>query len=157
MLQKFFTIRKYNYTGFTIVELMIVLAILGIITFVAIPAYQDYGARVEDGQAIKDLVVLQLQIDDYELTYGSLPNSLDNIDMNGITDPWGNTYVYANHSVIPPGHRRKDHSQVPINSDYDLYSKGPDGGSVPPLTGQPSRDDIVRARDGRFLDKAEKY
>jgi general secretion pathway protein G len=52
---------------------------------------------------------------------------------------------------------RKDRNLVPINSDYDLYSVGPDGDSSLPLTAATSRDDIVRANDGRFIGKAEDY
>ena len=55
------------------------------------------------------------------------------------------------------GEVRKDRNLVPINTDYDLYSAGPDGNSVPPLTAAASRDDIVRANDGRFIGKAEEY
>jgi len=46
---------------------------------------------------------------------------------------------------------------VPINSDYDLYSKGPDGLSLKPLTAAPSRDDIVRANNGSFIGIAADY
>jgi general secretion pathway protein G len=46
---------------------------------------------------------------------------------------------------------------VPINTDFDLYSVGPDGNTQPPLTAPVSRDDIVRANDGRFIGKAEDY
>ena len=49
------------------------------------------------------------------------------------------------------GHRRKDHSLVPVNSDYDLYSMGPDGDSQAPFTAQASRDDIVRASNGGYI------
>jgi general secretion pathway protein G len=52
---------------------------------------------------------------------------------------------------------RKDKNLVPINSEYDLYSVGPDGDSVPPLTAQPSRDDIVMANDGKFIGLASDY
>jgi general secretion pathway protein G len=96
-------------------------------------------------------------ITDFELTTGNLPNSLTDIGMDGMQDPWGNPYVYANHGSIPPGLRRKDGSLVPINSDYDLYSKGEDGLSSPPLTANNSRDDIVRARNGEFFGKASEY
>lgn len=149
--------RKIHIYGFTIVELMIALAIAGIIMMFAVPAYQDYTARVNDEQAEKDLIVIQLTIDDYELTNGNLPNSLTDIGMNNMEDPWGNPYVYANHNVVPPGHRRKDHSLVPINSDYDLYSKGEDGSSAWPLTANASKDDIIRGRDGGYIGKAEEY
>jgi general secretion pathway protein G len=49
------------------------------------------------------------------------------------------------------GTLRKDRNLVPINSDYDLYSLGPDGETRPPLTAGPSRDDIARAADGSFV------
>ena len=52
---------------------------------------------------------------------------------------------------------RKDKKLVPLNSDYDLYSMGPDGESKPPLTAKASKDDIVRANDGEFVGLAERY
>ena len=55
------------------------------------------------------------------------------------------------------GNARKDHSLVPINSDFDLYSMGPDGQSSPPLTARQSRDDIVRANNGNFVGVAADY
>lgn len=152
-----FSHHTLKIVGFTIIELMIALAIAGLIMMVAVPAYQDYSKRVEAGQAEKDLIVIQFSIDDYELTNGSLPNSLNDIGMNGMEDPWGNSYVYANHDVVPPGHRRKDHSLVPINSDYDLYSKGEDGRTTWPLTANHSKDDIIRGRDGGYIGIAEEY
>ena len=148
---------KAYIIGITVIELLIVLAVLGVISVIAVPAYQDYGKRVEADQTIKDLVILQLKIDDYELNNSTFPASLADIGADGTEDPWGNSYIYANHDLISPGHRRKDHSLVPINSDYDLYSKGEDGRSVSPLTAQHSRDDIIRASDGRFIGKAEDY
>ena len=52
---------------------------------------------------------------------------------------------------------RKDKNLVPLNADYDLYSKGKDGKSQPPLTAKVSYDDIVRANNGGFVDLASKY
>ncbi|MCA9739171.1 MAG: prepilin-type cleavage/methylation domain-containing protein, partial [Gemmatimonadetes bacterium] len=46
---------------------------------------------------------------------------------------------------------RKNRFLVPLNSDFDLYSKGLDGTCVSPLTGATSQDDIVRANDGGFF------
>jgi len=55
------------------------------------------------------------------------------------------------------GKRRKDHSLVPVNSDYDLYSMGPDGKSKPPFTARDSRDDIVRAANGGFIGPVSEF
>ena len=46
---------------------------------------------------------------------------------------------------------------MPINSQWDLYSTGKDGGSFPPLTAKPSLDDIVVANDGGYVGLAKNY
>lgn len=143
--------------GFTIIELMIVLAIVGLLTMVALPAYQDYSKRVDINTAATDIGVISLNITDYKLDNGTLPASLAAIGMDGLNDPWGNPYQYVNHDTSPPGKRRKDKNLVPINNDYDLYSMGEDGLSVAPLTAKHSRDDIVRANNGKYVGLAEDY
>jgi hypothetical protein len=51
----------------------------------------------------------------------------------------------------------KDKSLHPLNSDYDLYSMGPDGQSQTPLTAKASRDDIIRANNGGFIGVVEDH
>lgn len=55
------------------------------------------------------------------------------------------------------GAKRKDRNLVPLNTDYDLYSRGPDGQSVSPLTAAKSKDDIIRANNGGYVGTAEDY
>ena len=47
--------------------------------------------------------------------------------------------------------------ELAINSDFDLYSSGPDGQSMPTLNATVSRDDIVRAADGAFYGVAASF
>ena len=162
-LMKIFTRRKISIYhkcksfGFTLVELMIAAAILGIIAFIAIPSYQDYGKRVEADQAIKDLVVIQFQIDDYTLNNGIAPISLADIGLGSMQDPWGNLYEYLPYAHNPPGFRRKDKNLNPLNTDYDLYSKGEDGQTNKQIITKKSQDDIIRGRDGSFLGFAKDF
>jgi len=74
---------------------------------------------------------------------------LADVGLGNKLDPWGHPYGYLNlGDKKGHGHARKDHSLVPINTDFDLYSMGPDGLTAPPLTAKHSRDDIVRANNG---------
>jgi general secretion pathway protein G len=57
----------------------------------------------------------------------------------------------------PAGQPRKDRFLVPINTDFDLYSMGRDGESVPALTAAKSRDDVVRAANGSYIGLASRF
>jgi len=74
-----------------------------------------------------------------------------------MTDPWGNPYQYLRVTGSNRGALRKDRFLVPINSDFDLYSMGPDGETVLALTAKAARDDIIRANDGGYVGVAEGY
>lgn len=138
---------------------MVSVTLIGILAATAVSSYQAYIERAEIDQAFKDITVIQLQIDAYAFNNrGIFPSSLADVGLAGYEDPWDNAYQYLNIAETPGnGPVRKDRNLVPINSDYDLYSMGPDGRSVSPLTAQPSRDDIIRANNGGFLGVAEDY
>lgn len=148
---------KLKVIGFTVVELMIALTIVGILAFVAVPAYQNYEKRAEIGQVVNDLTALQLQIDDFRLTTGNFPISLAQIGMDNMEDPWGNPYEYIDYVSNSPGDRRKDKNLNPLNSDYDLYSKGEDGQTTKQIITPKAQDDIIRGRDGSFMGEAKDF
>ena len=143
--------------GFTLLELMITIAISGTLAGIAIPIYTSQINKVRIFKAISDIKLIEDEIEAYRTGNGNIPASLDDIGRTSLTDPWGNPYQYANHALIPPGKRRKFHGTVPINLEYDLFSMGPDGVFKPPLTALQSRDDIVRADDGRYVGPACEY
>jgi general secretion pathway protein G len=149
--------------GFTVVEIVIAVLIVGILSAIAIPNYQRYIEKSKETAAISDISVIAMKLKAIMVENpDALPSNLSAINVGlglPLIDPWGNPYEYLPLYGLPGNlpQARRDHNLVPINSDFDLYSMGPDGQSIKPLTGGPSRDDIVRANDGAFVGKASTY
>jgi general secretion pathway protein G len=135
----------------------VVLAIVGMLAAIFAPELLRWLRERKVTRAVLDIGMLQVDINAYEDFAGVLPESLDDLDREPPLDPWGRPYQYLRIEGSSRGEWRKDRFLVPLNSDYDLYSGGPDGESLPPLTAAPSRDDIVRAGDGAFIGKAIDY
>ena len=64
--------------GFTLIELMIVVAIIGILAAVALPAYQDYTARAKVSEIIAQMAGAKTQVTEYYATTGTPDAALDN-------------------------------------------------------------------------------
>ncbi|HEZ9163327.1 TPA: pilin, partial [Neisseria gonorrhoeae] len=61
--------------GFTLIELMIVIAIVGILAAVALPAYQDYTARAQVSEAILLAEGQKSAVTEYYLNNGKWPEN----------------------------------------------------------------------------------
>ena len=59
--------------GFTLIELMIVVAIVGILAAIALPAYQDYTIRARVSEALAAAGACKTQITEYQQARQALP------------------------------------------------------------------------------------
>jgi len=148
-------------TAFTLVELLIALAVIGALAAIALPSYRDYIERAKRSQAITDIGKLSLALEQYFTVNATYPPNLAALGgSHPSIDPWGNAYQYLGINVVPPpntGAVRRDKNLNPLNSDYDLYSMGPDGQTQKQLTAAKARDDIVRAGNGGFIGTAAEH
>jgi general secretion pathway protein G len=150
--------KKSTNNGFTLVEAIITFAIIAVLAKIAIPAYADYKERAKQNLAAQDIAMMSVKIKMYWDDKRTYPASLADVGMAGKLDPWQRPYIYLDLSAPSSvGPARKDRRLVPLNSDFDLYSKGKDGQSNPPISTRYSQDDILRANDGKFIDLAKNY
>ena len=152
-------IKGHHYqSGVELLELLIVLAIIGVVAFIAVPIYTSYRDKVNIATAVADITTIEHSIEQYYQENNSYPDFLVDVKKASLLDPWKHPYQYlriAGANLKGLGALRKDKNRVPINTDYDLYSMGKDGKSVSPLTAKMSRDDIVRAYNGKFIGLAK--
>lgn len=159
-------LKKLNITSqkaMTLIELILVIAVLGVIVTIAIPSYRSYIDKTDNALAVSQIVTIQSVIERYYLQNHRYPTTLQDIANsladNGV-DPWGNKYLYHNIADGGPGAKgiaRKDRRLNPINTQYDLYTMGKDGVTKNQVSNKDSLDDIILARDGRFIGLAADF
>src|SRR5262245_40532177 len=147
--------RRRQY-GVTLLELLAVLAAAAILGALAIPAFNGYVQRSRTARTIGDIGTISLQLYRWQINSRRYPATLAEAGIVA-TDPWGRPYEYTRVEGTPDNELRKDHNLHPINTDFDLYSRGPDGDTQKPLTAQASRDDVIRANNGTYIGVAENY
>jgi general secretion pathway protein G len=138
-------------------DVLVAVAAVLIVGSFAIPAFTGYLERARVARAVSDIGTLSLRLHQWQRSGHTLPQNLAEAGIAAAVDPWGRPYVYLRAADASRSQLRKDGELVPVNSDFDLYSLGPDGVSALALPAAPSRDDVVRAANGAFIGLAANY
>lgn len=147
--------------AFTLVEMMFTMIVMSILAALAITAYSQYQEKLRISRAEQYIADMSINLARFHAANLAYPPDLTVFGANQPElDPWGHPYVYKAIDIKPApnkGQIRRDKNMNPLNSDFDLYSMGPDGLTATNLTATKARDDIVRAGNGSFIGKAEDF
>ncbi|HFC7230436.1 TPA: pilin [Neisseria meningitidis] len=135
--------------GFTLIELMIVIAIVGILAAVALPAYQDYTARAQVSEAILLAEGQKSAVTEYYLNHGTWPK---NNTSAGVASSSTIKGKYVQSVTVANGVITAQMASSNVNNEIkgkklSLWAKRQDG-SVKWFCGQPvKRDATATATD----------
>jgi general secretion pathway protein G len=91
---------RHRQMGLTLMELLIVVAIIGILSGIAVPFYFGQVEKARVIKAIAELDNIQLEIANFELDQNRLPDTLEEVRSRDLNDPWGNPYRYLNFATL---------------------------------------------------------
>jgi len=112
-------------SGFTLMELLVVVAILLVLTSVAVPLYMSYLERSKGGAAKSYAKILRQELMNFNVVNGGYPpendwSAVSSLEVNPPLDPWGNPFQWAL-TPSPDGQYA-----VPV-----VWSVGPNGDQGP--------------------------
>lgn len=144
---------RLNARGFTLVELLVVTVLLGVLSILGLSSFATFRTNARNGRAIAEIRAIEQDINAFALAQERLPTNLGEIGRADLIDPWGNLYEYKRFTAGA----MRDVAGTPLNTDFDLYSKGADSDSVQGVLEQKSKDDIVRTNEGGWVGLARTF
>lgn len=120
-----------NEKGFTLIEMMLVVVIISILVTVVLPRLtgRTQQARMSAGRL--QIETMSLALDAFELDNGRYPTTSEGLQAlrvnPGNLKKWNGPYLKKDIPLDPWGNPYGYHSPGVHNTDYDLFSFGPDG------------------------------
>ena len=119
--------------GFTLIELMIVIAIIGILAAIALPAYQDYTARAQAAEGFKITSGLQSDIGVVYADTGTWPTTVAGADL------LEGKYIKAKDIVITEGGVAEGAKPTTIGVAFSSGANAGKGMTLTPAAGAPGQ------------------
>lgn len=94
--------------GFTLIELMLAVAIVGVLSSLAIPNYLGFLEKARIARTVAEMNGVAKEIYGYAHPDGQYPDSLAQIGWDQRLDPWGNPYQYYRLNCANPAFSRLD-------------------------------------------------
>ena len=94
--------RNTTQGGFTLIELMIVVAIIGVLASIAVPQYQNYVGRAQVSEAISLASSAKTAVSEYYMTIGDWPEGNDEAGLSAADQIQG-SYVNSVHVKMVDG------------------------------------------------------
>ncbi|ROU43602.1 pilin [Neisseria gonorrhoeae] len=140
--------------GFTLIELMIVIAIVGILAAVALPAYQDYTARAQVSEAILLAEGQKSAVTEYYLNHGIWPKDNTSAGVASPTDIKGKYVkeVKVENGVVTATMKSDGVNKEIQGKKLSLWGRR-ENGSVKWFCGQPVKHDKAANDDDVTDDK----
>ena len=122
--------------GFTLVELLVVLAILSLLVGIAVPQVFKYFSRAKEDAAKVQMQTIATGLDLFMLDVGRYPTDQEGLKALVEAPPgiarWTGPYVAKSNILVDPWGRSYVYHQPGQHGEYDLYSLGPDGRATGP-------------------------
>ena len=136
--------QKKAQKGFTLIELMIVIAIVGILAAIALPAYQDYVVRSKMSEAVVAMAEAKTTIAEYVASTGGFPAAAATFGVNEAERTSDIVYQLVVTPAVPV-------VGSPINIVARVYTSNWDGSVKASSSLASFRLEGTRAEDGTMV------
>ena len=139
--------------GFTLIELMVVVAILEILAAISGSKYLEYVEKARVARSIAEMRGIARTIDALLADGGNVPDSLAELGVDGLLDPWDSAYYYLRIEGQLPLGISQTRTPLPLVSASPPDHPSGDGASSNPGTGDGGGGSIAiaSARKDRFM------